>query len=42
MGQFRKLQRMAELDNPPLYNPAAKGNCSHSFTGGYVSVLLEK
>jgi len=32
---------MPELDKPPLYNPVAKGNCSRSFTGRYVPILLE-
>jgi len=33
---------MPEIDGPPLYNPEPKGNWPHSFTGGYVSIWLNR
>ena len=40
--QFAKPQWMPELENPALYNPVLTGNFPHSFTSGYVPVLLKK
>lgn len=40
--RFNKFQRMSELDKPLLHYPEPKGNQPHSFTGGYVSVLLKR
>jgi len=33
---------MSDLNDPPLYNPVPKRNRPHSFTGGYVPILLER
>jgi len=33
---------MPDLNDLPLYNAVPKGNRRHSFTGGHVSILLEK
>jgi len=42
MRKFIKLQRMHNLNSPPLYNPVWRGDCSHSFTDGYVPVCWRR
>ena len=40
--QFSEVQRTPELDIPQLYDPSTVRNWPHSFTGGYVPILLKK